>query len=211
MPTDFAEMAVRNLRDTTNFGWWVIPLFVLVVHVYVEEIQRRNWSVVFAGLAYWGMDWFNEIWNSLVFHFTQYAPVWGVQGNSAYQILIGLNIEISLMFAFIGITAAKTLPADKNMKILGLPNRWFIGLTGSIGCVLIECLLNAMDMLTWDYPWWSTRSPIPIVLFGYLTFFIVAFWVHDMVTTKRKIITVSAIFGFDGACLIVFGGILGWL
>jgi len=78
---------------------------------------------VFAGLAYWGVHWFNEICNSLVFHFTQYAPVWGVQGNTSYKILIGLNIEITMMFAFIGITTAKTLPADKKMNILGIGNR----------------------------------------------------------------------------------------
>jgi len=52
----------------------VIPLLLLVLYVYANEIERRNWKVVFAGLALFGMDWFNEIWNALVFHFTQYAP-----------------------------------------------------------------------------------------------------------------------------------------
>ena len=45
MPTEFAEMAVRNLRDTTNFGWYVIPLLFLVMHLYVEEIQRKNFGL----------------------------------------------------------------------------------------------------------------------------------------------------------------------
>jgi hypothetical protein len=211
VPTEFAEMAVSNLRDGTQFGWYVIPLLILVFHLYAEEIQRKNWSVVFAGLAFWGMDWFNEISNSLVFHFTQYAPIWGVNGGSAYQILIGLNIEICLMFAFVGITAAKTLPEDKTIKILGIPNRWFLGLAGSIGFVFIEYFLNAVDALTWDYRWWNRGSPIPIVLFGYLTFFMVSFWVHDMATIRGKVIAVTAILGFDAACLIVFGGVLGWL
>jgi hypothetical protein len=30
------------------------------------------------------MDWFNEIWNALVFHLTHYAPVWGAPGRTAY-------------------------------------------------------------------------------------------------------------------------------
>ena len=211
MPTEFAELAVSDIRDASHFAWYVIPLLILVFHLYAEEIQRKNWSVLFAGLAFWGMDWFNEIWNSLVFHFTQYAPVWGVNGATSYQILIGLNVEISLMFAFVGITSAKNLPADKKMKILGVPNRWFVGLAGSIGFVVIEYFLNAIDVLTWDYWWWNRGSPIPIVLFGYLTFFMVSFWVHDMATTRAKIIAVAAILGFDAACLIVFGGVLGWL
>lgn len=45
-----------------------------VFYVYTVEVEKRSWSMVLAGLAFWGMDWFNEIWNSLVFHFTNHAP-----------------------------------------------------------------------------------------------------------------------------------------
>ena len=75
--TESARLALEHLRDASQLQWYVIPLFAFVVYVYANEIERRNWNLVFAGLAYWGMDWFNEIWNSLVFHFTSYAPVWG--------------------------------------------------------------------------------------------------------------------------------------
>ena len=72
--THSAAEALRILRDGSQFQWYVIPLFALVVYVYAVEIERRNWNLVLAGLAYWGLDWFNEIWNGLVFHCTQYAP-----------------------------------------------------------------------------------------------------------------------------------------
>jgi hypothetical protein len=157
------------------------------------------------------MDWFNEIWNALVFHFTNYAAVWAVPGGSAYQILIGLNIEISIMFAFVGITASKLLPANKGLKVLGVPNRWFIGVAGSVSFVIVEYLLNSIDALTWDYWWWNRRSPLPIIVFGYLTFFMVAFWVHDMPSVRRKAAVVSAILGFDLVSVVVFGALLGWL
>ena len=121
--TDAAQEALRILRDGSQFQWYVIPLFALVIYVYAVEIERKNWNLVLAGLAFWGMDWFNEIWNALVFHFTQYAPVWGAPGDTAYLILIGLNIEICFMFAIAGVAFSKMLPADKNMRILGLPNR----------------------------------------------------------------------------------------
>ena len=78
---------------------------------------------MFGGLAFWGMDWFNEIWNALVFHFSGYAPVWGAPGDTAFLILIGLNIEICFMFAIAGIAFGKLLPADARMKILGIPNQ----------------------------------------------------------------------------------------
>ncbi|MYW18133.1 hypothetical protein GT039_21730, partial [Streptomyces sp. SID2955] len=104
--TEDARAALEHLRDASQFKWYVIPLLLLVLYAYATEVQRRDWNVLFAGLALWGMDWFNEIWNALVFHFTGRAPVWGARGDTAYQILIGLNIEICFMFAVMGIVAA---------------------------------------------------------------------------------------------------------
>ena len=211
MPTESALKALDHLRDPSMFQWYVIPLFAFVVYVYAVEIERKNWNLLFAGLAFWGMDWFNEIWNSLVFHFTNYAPVWGASGNSAYEILIGLNIEISFMFAIAGIAFAKMLPKDKSMKIIGIPNRWFFAIVNSLFCVVVEILLNAAGVLTWDYSWWNDTAPYLIVIFGYLTFFVVSYWVFDMKTIKKKITTVSIIFGIDILAIIVFGFMLGWL
>ena len=211
MPTESTLEALSILRDGSQFQWYVIPLFALVVYVYANEIERRNWSLVFAGLAYWGMDWFNEIWNSLVFHFTQYAPVWGAPGKTAYLILIGLNIEICFMFAIAGIAFSKMLPDDKGQKMLGLPNRLAFAIGGSAFCVFVEVLLNSVGALTWDYPWWSAGAPWLIFLFGYLPFFLVSFWVFDMETVRKKAITVGAIFAFDIALVILFGVILPWI
>jgi len=209
--TESAQQALSILRDGSLFQWYVIPLFALVVYVYANEIERRNWSLVFAGLAFWGMDWFNEIWNGLVFHFTQYAPVWGAPGSTAYLILIGLNIEICFMFAIAGITFSKMLPKDKKVKVLGIPNRVLFAIVGAVFCVFVEYLLNAVGALTWEYPWWNTSAPWLIFLVGYLYFFLVSFWVLDMESVKKKVITVGAILAFDIVCLVVFMGILKWI
>jgi len=211
MPTDSARQALSILRDGSQFQWHVIPLLLLVLYVYANEIERRNWKVVFAGLALFGMDWFNEIWNALVFHFTQYAPVWGAPADSAFVLLIGLNIEISLNFAIMGIVVAKTLPADPATRILGVPNRWFVAVAASVFCVAIECLLNAVGALTWDYSWWNLRMPWLIFAVGYLPFFVVAFWVHDMPTLRQKVRAVGVIYAFDAACLLLFGAWLRWI
>jgi hypothetical protein len=209
--TESAQQALSILRDGSVFQWYVITLFALVVYVYANEIERKNWSLVFAGLAFWGMDWFNEIWNGLVFHFTQYAPVWGAPGKTAYLILIGLNIEICFMFAVAGIAFSKMLPKDKKMKIFGIPNRLLFAIVGSVFCVFVECLLNAVGALTWDYPWWNVGVPWLIFLVGYLPFFLVAFWVFDMKRVRNKMITVGSVLGFDVICLIVFMGIVKWI
>jgi uncharacterized membrane protein len=209
--TESARQALEQLRDASNLQWYVIPLFALVVYVYACEIEKKNWNLVFAGLAYWGMDWFNEIWNSLVFHFSGYAPVWGTPGKSAYVILIGLNIEICFMFAIAGIVFAKMLPPDKKIKIIGVPNRLFFAIAGSIFTVFVEVLLNLAGMLTWDYSWWSIKAPWLIFLFGYFHFFIISFWVFDMKKIKSKVIAVGTIFGFDLVCIIIFGIILKWI
>ncbi len=212
MPTDYAQQALDILRDPSNFKWYFTLLLSIVVYVYAVEIERRNWSMVFAGLAYWGMDWFNEIWNALFFHFNGRAPVWGAPGgDTAYLILIGLNIEICTMFAVAGIAYCKMLPKDKTMKIWGIPNRIFFAVMNAIICVGIEIGLNAVNALTWEHSWWSARFPLFIFLFGYLHFFLVSYWVHDMKTIKSKAITVGVILGVDILSLIVFGAILRWI
>jgi len=166
--------------------------------------------LILAGLAFWGMDWINEIINSLILHFTEFAPLWCAPGKTAYLILVGLNVEITFMFLIAGIIWTKMLPEDKNMKILGLNNRWFIIITGSIFSVVIELVLNAADMLTWEYSWWNAKVPWLIIVFGYMTFFYVAFWVYDMKTMKQKITTVGVIYTIVLLSAIVFGS-LGWI
>ena len=211
MTADTALEAARILRDGSLFQWYVIPLFAFVVYVYAVEVERKNWDLIFAGLAFWGMDWFNEIWNSLVFHFNGFAPVWGAPGKTAYLILIGLNIEICFMFAVAGVAFGKMLPADKKLKIFGIPNRIFLAVTFAVFCVFVGVLLNAVDALTWEYSWWNTTMPIFIILFGYLHFFLVSFWVFDMETIRKKITVTGIIYSVDIVAIIIFGLILGWL
>ena len=211
MLTESTQQALSILRDPSQFKWYIIPLLAFVFYVYVVETEKKNWSLIFAGLPFWGLDWFNEIWNGLVFHFTNYAPVWGAPGSTAYLILIGLNIEICFMFAISGIAFSKMLPADKKVKILGVPSRLFFAVVGSIFCVIVEILLNAANALTWEYSWWSASAPWLIFLIGYLPFFLVSFWVFDMASVRKKAITVGSILGFDLICLVVFVGILRWI
>ena len=96
-PTESSLQALAILRDSSQFSWYVIPLMLIVFYIYGQEADKGNWSRILAGLAFWGMDWFNEIWNSLVFHFTQYAPVWGAPADTAYLIFIGIVATMALV------------------------------------------------------------------------------------------------------------------
>ena len=209
--TESAQQAVAILRDPSQFQWYVIPIMAFVFYIYSVETQKKNWTLILTGLAFWGMDWFNEIWNSLVLHFTNYAPVWGAPGKTAFLILAGLNIEIMFMFAISGIVWSKMLLPDPKAKILGINNRLFVSIVGSVFCVIVEYFLNTAGALTWDYPWWGRGAPWLIFLIGYFTFFVVAFWVHDMKTMRAKVTTVSALWAFVLVCLIVFIPVLNWI
>jgi hypothetical protein len=94
---------------------------------------------------------------------------------------------------------------------MGIPNRWFIALAGSAFCVFVEILLNRIDALTWDWPWWSASAPWLIFLAGYLWFFLIAFWVHDMNDIKRQTRVVGTLWGLVAILVLVFGVGLGWL
>lgn len=209
--TEASRDALNILRDASLFQWYLVPLFALVVYVYAVEIERRNWSCVLAGLAFYGMDLFNEIWNALVLHFTDRSAVWTTPGDTAYLIFVGLTIEISFMFAVAGVAFIKLLPADKSLRILGIPNRWLFAVVNSIFCVLVEVLLNRAGALVWEYPWWDFPNIGLIVLFGYLPFMVVSFWVYDMERIRNKIATVSVIGAVDLTAIILFAGLLGWI
>jgi hypothetical protein len=209
--TEASEQALKILRDESLFQWYLIPLFAFVVYVYAVEVERRNWSAIFAGLAFYGMDLFNETWNALVLHFTDRSAVWTTPGDTAYLIFVGLTIEISAMFAVAGVIFTKMLPADKNLKILGIPNRWFFAVVNAIFCVFVEVLLNRADVLVWEYPWWNFPNIGLVFLLGYLPFMAVSFWVYDMEKIRNKIATVLVIYAVDLPAIILFAGLLGWI
>ena len=109
--TDAAREALEILRDGETFEWSTVTLLGLAVYVYAVEVERRRWDIVLAGLAFWLMDWFNELVNSAIFHATDRAPLWTVTGDTSFLILIGLNIEICLLFLIAGVVVRQVAAA----------------------------------------------------------------------------------------------------
>ena len=72
-------------------------------------------------------------------------------------------------------------------------------------------MLNRIDALTWDWTWWSATAPWLIYTVGYLWFFMIAFWVHDLDDVRRQSRVVGTMWGLVAVMVLVFGVWLGWL
>jgi len=209
--TDAAQEALEILRDGSTFQWSTVVLLAFVAYVYAVEVERRRWDIVLAGLAFWFMDGFNELVNSAIFHASDRAPLWTVTGDTSYLILIGLNIEISLLFLVSGIIFVKQLPTDRRLRILGIPNRLLLVFAFSCLCVLVEVFLESTGYFTWEYWWWNTPFVPLIVVFGYMTFFGIAAWVYDMGGDRRRQLRVVGTLAAIDVALAAGLGIAGWL
>lgn len=210
-PTDFTLEAERLLRDPSLFKWYAVALLAFVVYVYAVEVERRRWDIVAAGLAVWAADWFNEIVNALVLEASDRAALWTTTGPTAYQFLIGLNVEISFMFAVAGIVYGKLLPQDRRARLLGLPNRVAVALGLSVVSVAVELFLHETGTFHWEYWWWNTPFVLPIIVLGYLWFFVYAAWVFDAPTARQRAIRLSGLVAIDVLMVLVFGLGFGWL
>jgi hypothetical protein len=208
---DYVREAERLLRDGSTFQWSTVTLLGLAVYVYAVEVERRRWDIVLAGVAFWLMDWFNELGNSAIFHASGEAPLWAVTGHTSYVILIGLTVEISLLFLVAGPTFVKQLPADRRMRILGVPNRLLLVFGFSCFCVGVEVLLHELGVFHWHYWWWNVPFVPLIVVFGYMTFFGIAAWVYDMGEDRRRQLRVVGALAAIDALAAVALGVGGWL
>jgi hypothetical protein len=208
--TGFTLEALRQLRNPHLFKWYAVPLLAFVVYTYAVEVERRRWDVIAAGVAVLLADGFNETVNALVLHVSDRAALWTATGPTAYQLLIGLNVEIMFMFAVAGIVYAKLLPADPAIRLLGVPNRLAVALGLSVVSVAVELFLHATGTFHWEYWWWNTPFVPLIIIFGYLWFYLYAAWVYDAPPRKR-VTRLGVLAGIDLAMIVAFGVGLGWL
>jgi hypothetical protein len=209
--TPTAQAALAHLRDPTTFGWHV-PFFLLVLmYMYATEIGLGRWDRVAAGLAVWFADWINEILNSFVLHWTGVHALWIENGPTAYQLLVGLNIETSMLFLIFGLVYSRVLPADRTARIAGMNARWFWALQISVFAVVTELVLNAWGALNWHWWFWDVPFGIPFILVcGYVWFFAAAAKAYDAPTHAarwRFVGTLAAIAAGLGA----IGASQGWL
>lgn len=200
------QAALNILRNGATFQWYVIPMLAFVFYIYINEISRKNWNVVAAGLSLYMVHWFFEIMNALVQHFWGHA-LWTVPTGTAFLLLVGVGVELSLMFSVAGLIFAKILPADPAMKILGINNRLLIAVGNAAFFSIFEIFLARTPAFVWVWPWWGS---FPVFVTVYIPFFVVSMYSHDWKPqVQRKVI--GGLFLLNASMLAVFAGVLKWI
>ena len=191
--TDEAKALVDSIvvRSTENFNWTFIFILAVVFYIYWNEIRRKNWEVVYAGLALYGVHWLYERCNAVIGHFSGY-PLWSVSNQSTtFILLIGVCWELSMMFSIAGMISFKMLPEDRSKRYFSKDGK------GGISCKLLSALEVALlfalvesflagtsnNSFIWVYKWWGV---LPVFITTYIPFFLAANYVPDMEPKKRK-------------------------
>ena len=203
---EVTEQALSILRSGEPFQWYVVTLLALVVYVYLNETSKGNWKSVAAGLSLYMVHWFVEIVNALIQHFSGHA-LWTVPSGTAFLIMVGVGVEISLMFSIAGLVFSKVLPEDPGRKIMGVPNRLFFGVANAAFFSVFEIFLVKTPTFAWVYPWWGA---FPVFITVYIPFFVVSMYSYDWQPRTQRVV-IGSMFAVNAAMLGLFGGVLGWI
>ena len=180
-----------KVRDTGNFNWTFIFILAVVFYIYWSNIQKKNYDVLYAGVALYGVHWLYEIVNAIIAHFSGY-PLWSVSNESTtFILLIGVCWELSMMFSIAGMISFKMLPEDRNKRYFTKGGRKGISckLVGAIEMALLFALVESFLAATsnhsfiWVYKWWGV---LPVFITTYVPFFLASNYVPDMEPTARK-------------------------
>jgi hypothetical protein len=167
--------ALDILRSGDLFSLNIIFMLVVVLYIYFNEFKHKNWGAIAAGLSLYTIHWFVEIINSVVQSISGHA-LWTVPTGTSYLILIGLGIELNLMFAIAGIAQSKLLPDDPKEKMFsigrfGVPKPLAIGIGNAAVASIIEIFLIFTRSFVWVWEWWNA---ITVFIFVYIPFFVVS-------------------------------------
>ena len=180
-----------QVRSTDNFNWTFIFILAVVFYVYWTEIQKKNWAVVTAGLALYGVHWLYEIGNAVIAHVFGY-PLWSVSNASTtFILLIGVCWELSMMFSLAGIISFKMLPQDRTKRYFAKNGRGGVSckLVGALEMALLFALFESFlagtsnHSFIWVYKWWGV---LPVFVTTYIPFFLASNYVPDMKPRARR-------------------------
>lgn len=179
------------VRDTGNFNWTFIFILAVVFYVYWTEIHNKNYKVVKAGLALYGVHWLYEICNAIIAAIFGY-PLWSVSNESTtFILLIGVSWELSMMFSLAGMISYKMLPDDTSKRYFAKDGKKGISckLVGAIEMALLFALFESFlagtsnNSFIWVYKWWGV---IPVFITTYVPFFLASNYVPDMEPKKAN-------------------------
>jgi len=199
------QEALSILRSGENFHFYVIFLLVLVLFIYFSEIEKKKWNAIAAGLALYMVHWLAEIINALWQPLTGHA-LWTIPTGTAFLILIGVGIELSLMFSIAGIAVSRLLPEDPEEDIMGFPNK--IGRIGvALGNAALASIIEIFLVMTPAFVWvWGYWNAFTVFIFVYIPFFFAAVYAYYWDAKKQKIF-IGSLALINIILLIIFIGI----
>ncbi len=198
--------ALGILRSGANFQWVVIFTLIAVLYIYFSEAQKKNWKGIATGLMVYMIHWLAEIINALIQHFSGHA-LWTIPTGTSFLLLVGVGIELSLMFSIAGLAASKLLPDSPKAKVFGIPNRLFYGLMNAGLASIIEIFLVMTPAFVWVWEWWNALT---VFVFVYIPFFVTACYAYDWTPKKQKAV-IGTLLAINVIMLVVFAGILQWI
>jgi hypothetical protein len=203
---ELTQSALGLLRSGEHFNWYIISLLALVFYVYFNEISKKNWKNIAAGLSLYMVHWLFEIMNALIQHFSGHA-LWTVPTGTSFLLLVGVGVELSFMFSIAGLIFSKILPKDPKLKILGINNRLLIAIMNAAFFSIFEIFLAMTPAFHWVYPWWGSMT---VFLFVYIPFFVVSMFSYDW-QPKNQVRVIGGLFFINVAMLVIFAGFLKWI
>ena len=180
-----------RVRSTENFNWTFIFILAVVFYVYWSEFHKKNYDVIYAGFALYGVHWLYEIGNAIIGHIFGY-PLWSVSNESTtFILLVGVCWELSMMFSLAGIISFKMLPEDRTKRYFAKNGRKGIDcrLVGAVSMAALFALVESFlagtsnHSFIWVYKWWGV---LPVFITTYIPFFLASNFVPDMSPEKRK-------------------------
>ena len=198
------HQALSILRSGGNFNFYVIFFLVVVLFIYFSEIQKKNWNGIVAGMAFYMLQWFFEICNALFQPATGHA-LWTIPTGTAFLILIGLSIELSLMFSIAGLTVSKILPEDPQEAFHGIPIKVIYIIGFAAFASIIEYLLAMTPAFVWVWEFWNALTVFIII---YIPLFSVACYSYYWEPKKQKIF-IGCLALVNISLLVIFIGFLG--
>ena len=188
-----------RVRDGFNFNWTTITLLVFVILVYAFLWYKKLYKPMVAGITLYSVHWFYEIMNAVIYKTTG-TPLWTVtNASSSYVLLIGVSIELSLMFSVAGIATWFLLPVDRNKKLLRIPVKIWAAVGTALLAGVLEIFLTSTPAFLWVYPWWGF---LPVFITTYIPFFLAAVYVPDL-KPKTQLICVGSLVAINIILLVV--------
>jgi len=201
------QQALDILRSGDYFDLSVIFMLVVVLYIYFNEYHKKNYNTIVAGLTLYMIHWFVEIINGVVQSVLGHA-LWTVPAGTSYLILIGLGIELNLMFSIAGIAQSKLLPDDPKEPMFkvgrfSVPKPLAIGIGNALVASIIEIFLIFTRSFVWVWWWWNA---ITVFIFVYIPFFVVSAYSYYWKPKKqRNFLIIAAI--IDLGMGIIFGSL----